>query len=87
MSKQKWYLSLEQHQKNFLHYLDLHLTNSFADTVILHVGVNDLLENNSQSKIENFGKNLRPLAEKRHAYGIKNVFISGLFCVKRPTIS
>ena len=37
--------------KESLHYLDVHLTNSSADAVILHVGVNDLLEDNSQSKI------------------------------------
>ena len=64
--------------KEILHYLDLHLTNSSADAVILHVGVNDLLEDNSQSKIENLGKNLRSMVEKCHTYGIKNVFISGL---------
>ena len=34
------------------------LTNSSADAVILHVGVNDLLEDNSQSKIEILWKNL-----------------------------
>ena len=30
--------------KEILHYLDVHLTNSSADVVILHVGVNDLLK-------------------------------------------
>ena len=64
--------------KEILHYLDVHLTNSSADVVILHAGVKDLLEDNSQSKIENLGKNLRSMVEKCHAYGIKNVFISGL---------
>lgn len=47
MSKQKWYLFLEQHQKN-LYYLDLHLINCFADTFIFNVGENYLLEDNSQ---------------------------------------
>ena len=61
-----------------LHYLDVHLNNSSADAVILHVGVNDLLEDNSQLKIENLGDNLRSMVEKCHTYGIKNVFISGL---------
>ena len=64
--------------KEILHYLDVHLTNSSADAVILHVAVNDLLEDNSQSKIENLGKNFRSMVEKCHTYGIKNVFISGL---------
>ena len=69
--------------KEILHYLDVHLTNSSADAVILHVGANDLLEDNSQSKIENLGKNLRSKVEKCHAYGIKNVFISGLVYTTR----
>ena len=56
-----------------LHYLDVHLPNSSADAIILVVGVNDLLEDNSQSKIEHLGKNLRFMVEKCHIYGIKNV--------------
>ena len=36
--------------KEILHYLDVNLANSCADAVILHVGVNDLLEDNIQSK-------------------------------------
>ena len=61
-----------------LHYLDVHLTNSSAEAVILHVGVNDLLEDNSQLKIENLGNNLRSIT-----FGIKNVFISGLVYTTR----
>ena len=34
--------------KEILHYLDAHLTNSSPDAVILHAGVNDLLEDNSK---------------------------------------
>ena len=66
-----------------LHYLDVHLTNSSTDAVILHVGVNDLLEDNSQLKIENLGNNLRSMVEKCHSFGIKNVFISGLVYTTR----
>ena len=42
--------------KEILHYLDVHPTNSSPDAVILHVGVNDLLEDNRKSKIENLEK-------------------------------
>ena len=55
----------------------------FADNAILHVGVNDLLEKNSQSKIENLGKNLKFMGVKCHTYGFKNVFISGLVYTTR----
>ena len=43
---------------------------------MLHVGVNDLLEDNSKSKIENLERNLRFIVEKCHTYGVKNVFTS-----------
>ena len=66
-----------------VHYLDVHLTNSSPDAVILHVGVNDLLEDNSKSKIENLEKNLRSMVDKCHTYGVKNVFISGLVYTAR----
>ena len=69
--------------KKVLHYVDVHQFNSFADTVLLHFGVNDLLEDKSQSKIENLGKNLNSMVEKCHTYGIKNVFISGLVYTTR----
>ena len=78
MAKQKWYVCLEQHQKTFYTILDVQLTNSSADAVILHVVVNDLLEHNSKSKTENLGKNLGWMVEKFHTYGVKNVFILGL---------
>ena len=42
--------------KEILHYLDVHQTNFLVYTIILYVGVNDLLEDNSQSKIANLGK-------------------------------
>ena len=64
--------------KEISHYLDIHLTNSSPDAVIVHVGVNDLLKDNSKSKVENLEKNLRCMVDKCHTYGVKNVFISGL---------
>ena len=69
--------------KDILHYLDVHLTNSSLDLIILHVGVNYLLEDSSKSQIENLEKNLRSMADKCHTYGVKNVFISGLVYTTR----
>ena len=69
--------------KDILHYLDVHLTNSSLDIIILHVGVNYLLEDSSKSQTENLEKNLRSMADKCHTYGVKNVFISGLVYTAR----
>ena len=56
--------------KKILRYLDVHLTNSSADVVILHVRVNDLLEDNSQSKIENLGKNVTPMELRMYLFQV-----------------
>ena len=69
--------------KEDLHDLDVNLTNSSPDAFILHVGVNDLLEDNNKSKIENLKKNLRSMIDKCHTYGVKNLFISGLVYTTR----
>ena len=58
----------EATSKEILHYLDVHLISSSADTIILHVGVNGLLKDNSKSKIENLGENLRSKVEMSHLW-------------------
>ena len=79
MAKQKMVFFPGATSKDILQCLDVHLTSSSVDTVILHVRVNDLLEDNSQSKIENRGKNLKSIVGKYHTYGIKNSGIKNLF--------
>ena len=38
--------------KQMSHYIDIHLEDNSIDTIILHAGVNDLLNGNSQSNVE-----------------------------------
>ena len=45
--------------KQMLHYLDINLENCNTDTVIIHVGVNDLMHDNSQSNIESLIRNIK----------------------------
>ena len=56
---------------------------SKTSCIMLHVGVNYLLEDSSKSQTENLEKNLRSMADKCHTYGVKNVFISGLVYTTR----
>lgn len=72
-----------------LHYLDVNLDSS-TDTVILHVGINDLLQdmanNNNNitiSNIENFMKNIELMVQKCRSFGVKRVFFSGIVITKR----
>ena len=50
--------------KQMLHYIDIHLEDKSIDTVLLHVGVNDLLNDNSQSNVDNLTSNIQKTVEK-----------------------
>ena len=38
--------------KQMLHYIDIHLEDKYVDTVLLHVGVNGLLNDYSKSNVD-----------------------------------
>ena len=47
----KWNLFLGWLQKELLHYVDPTLKDWIYDTAIIHVGVNDLLNNKNTNKV------------------------------------
>ena len=61
-----------------LHYLDVHLKDKSIDTVIIHIGINDLLANSSRSGMDNLIYHIKKITEKCLMLGVKSVFISGL---------
>ena len=64
--------------RHLLHYLDIHLEDRNTETVIIHVGVNDIINENSQSNIEKYISNVEKMVQKCRNYGVKKIFISGL---------
>ena len=67
-----------------LHYTDVNLDGRKPpDSVIIHIGVNDVMYDNSQSNIENLVRNIKKMTEKCRNAGAKNVFISGLVYTTR----
>ena len=68
--------------KQLLHYLDVNLDNK-TDTVILHIGVNDLLQDISLDNFNKFMKNLEYMVQKSCGFGVKCVFFSGITYTKR----
>ena len=64
--------------KRLLHYLDVHLDDKNTDTVILHIGVNDLLNDNSPECVNNLMENLTKMINKCQIYGVKNIFVSSI---------
>ena len=47
-----------------LHYLNVHVNDKSIDTVIIHIGINDLLTNSIGSGIDNLISNIKEIAER-----------------------
>ena len=62
--------------KQMLHYIDIHLKDKSVDTAILHVAVNDLLNDNSQSNVYNLMSNIHKIIEKCKRVAVRNIFVS-----------
>ena len=61
-----------------LRYLDVHLEDRQINTVVIHVGVNDILRDSSQSSIDGLLQNIKNMSLKCTKFGVKNIFILGL---------
>ena len=61
-----------------LHCIDPTLAEGNYDTAIAHVGINDIINHDSLTKVENLVLNLEKIAIKLKNYGIKNVCLSDL---------
>ena len=63
-----------------LHYLDINLDN-YTDTVVIHIGINDIL--NSASNVSGLLSNINDMIKKCRNFGVKYIFVSGLAYTKR----
>ena len=61
------------------HYIDIHLEDTSVDSVSLHVGVNNLLNDNRQSDIHK-------RIEKCKRVGVRNIFVSGFVYTTRVSL-
>ena len=66
-----------------LHYIDVHLKQKLIDTIIVHVGVNDLLTGNSQFKINQLIENTEKITQKYVSFGVKKIYVSELVFTTR----
>ena len=69
-----------------LHYLDIHLEDRQINTVVIHVGINDIIRDSSQSSIDGLLQNIKNMALKCTKFGVKNIFILGLVYTTRINI-
>ena len=66
-----------------LHYIDVHLKEKLIDTIIVHVGVNDRLSENSQLKTNQLIGNIKKITQKCVSFGVKKIYVSGLVFTTR----
>ena len=67
--------------RKLLHYMDIQV-----DKVVIHIGVNDLLNQSNQLRIDLRMNNIICVVEKRNNYGVKNVFLSGIVFTTRVSL-
>ena len=66
--------------------MDIHLEEIQVDTVVIHIGVNDLLDYSNQSRIDSLMNNIICVVEKCRNYGVKNIFLSGIVFTTRGSL-
>ena len=72
--------SASSHQ--MLHYLDVHLEDRQINTVVIHIGINDILRDSSQSSIDVLLQNIKNMSLKCKKFGVKNIFTAFVFWKK-----
>ena len=70
--------------KQLLHYLDVNIEHS-TDTVLIHIGVNDILQ--SVSNMDRLLLNVKEMVRKCRFFGVKNMFVSGLVYTRRIRVN
>ena len=55
--------------------------------VIIHVGINDLLNDSGHSNVENILNNFNAMIKKCRNYNVRNILLSGLVYTKRVELS
>ena len=70
--------------KQLLHDLDVNIDDS-TDTVLIHIGVNDILQ--SVSNMDRLLLNVREMVRKCRLFGLKNMFVSGLVYTRRIRVN
>ena len=63
-----------------LHYLDVNL-DKYTDTVVIHIGVNDIL--NSASNVNGLLLNIKDMIKKCRNFVVKYMFVFGLVYTKK----
>ena len=67
------------------YYVEPTLKNKIFDAALPYVGVNDLLNDESQDSVQNLPDNLKDISLKCKSSGVTKILISGIVVNNRPT--
>lgn len=60
--------------KQFLQYLNVNLKMYTPEAVLIHAGINDMLNDKSQSNSENLFSNMKYIFDKCCKFGVKTIY-------------
>ena len=69
--------------KDLLHYVDATLQDNLFDEAVIHIGINDIVNNKNSLNTGHMLQNIKNIALKCKRYGIQKVLISGLLTTNR----
>ena len=69
--------------KDLLHYVDATLQDNLFEVAVIHIGINDIVNNKNYLNTDHMLENIKNIARKCKKYGIQKVLISGLLTTNR----
>lgn len=86
MYKKEQLINFSRFSSKQMSHTQTHLEDKSVDTIILHAGVNDVLNSNSQSHVDNLVLNIHKIKLKCKQVGVRNIFVSGLVYATRVSL-
>ena len=68
---------------DLLHYVVTTLQDNSFEVAVIHIGINDIVNNKSYLNTDHMLQNIKNIAQKCKRYGIQKVLISGLLTTNR----
>ena len=69
--------------KDLLHYVDTTLQDNLFEVALIHIGINDIVNNKKFLNTDHMLENIKNIARKCKKYGIQKVLIWGLLTTNR----
>ena len=69
--------------ENLLHYIDTTLQDNSFEVAVIHIGINDIVNNKNSLNTDHILQNIKDTAQKCMRYGVQKALITGLLTTSR----